>query len=992
VTRGAVSVMAMIMLVLFGSLVAAMAIASKGNLRTSATHLYVLRAVGAAETGLAVARERLDMAASRFRVANSTIDPAFGREFWSGSLSGYGLFEVLPPPTGHPEGGLPGNLSQALRNMHLADDDLNTDTAIVLTEIRNAPANADPAIYEGADWLVTAGVTIAENNNGAPSEAYQITYAPLADGVTIRAIVTGYAFGYQGTAFETDYDGAFTVDGEGNMQASEFITRVVTQDFRITKTVDNAIVSPVKVMIGKNVGVRGDLAMTFTDTAQVNGDPLNLKEDFEDIDPDLDLEITNIEAILAAFDVDGDNRLRVGHPVEGPGIPLTDCYPLVGVVDSCSGAPEPDSVKRARSDVTGDGYWDIFDVVIRLYDTPTSGPLGNQYDNRIEIATEWVNSAGDPLDPDLAFMLDSARPDRNENGVFGFLDIDGNGRFNGVDSLVDVSVDSNGNPYFPDVELGYLDGYLDLLDEYAKVNGTLNFAVADADWANRPNALNGPIAPLEDDSAVNLGVGVDGLPVIDPASFAAAAANLAGAANGLDFWQQVGDELGVGAATLDPDDPGFIPYIEAKPDIGYDPLDPNKPPARYLRIDPDSDLDGLPDNHADAYVHFEKMPFNGPNFADWYYRPVFENMVFKDVTIPMGLNALFRNCTFIGVTRVETYRFNGHPFWNEYGRLEKLSGNNWPTRVHDREIYGDDPSEDKADIYQPVIDAAADPSTLVIRRSVGVALDKADFLQSEVNTGNQADFNALPEPVIVTGERITDTRELSNNIRFHDCLFVGSVVSDAVDEYTHVRNKLQFTGATRFTDEHPDFPTDPGFNPDSADMDMISRSSLMVPNFSVDIGHFNAPATQNVQLQGAIIAGILDIRGNASLYGALLMTFAPQAGVGPLADYLGNPVGNPANFNASIGYFGPDDGDEESLDPLLLPNDGTGTIAGWDTDGDGLGDVSPFDPQPAGSTPDYFEGYGSISIEFDPNMVLPDGIMIPLGMRVVGTSYREGSY
>ena len=46
--RGIVSVLAMMILVLFGSLSVAMAIASQGNLRTASTHLHVLRAMGAA--------------------------------------------------------------------------------------------------------------------------------------------------------------------------------------------------------------------------------------------------------------------------------------------------------------------------------------------------------------------------------------------------------------------------------------------------------------------------------------------------------------------------------------------------------------------------------------------------------------------------------------------------------------------------------------------------------------------------------------------------------------------------------------------------------------------------------------------------------------------------------------------------------------------------------------------------------------------------------
>ena len=50
--RGIAAVLSMMFLILFGSLAAAMAIATKGNLTTAATHVRVLRAQGAAETGL----------------------------------------------------------------------------------------------------------------------------------------------------------------------------------------------------------------------------------------------------------------------------------------------------------------------------------------------------------------------------------------------------------------------------------------------------------------------------------------------------------------------------------------------------------------------------------------------------------------------------------------------------------------------------------------------------------------------------------------------------------------------------------------------------------------------------------------------------------------------------------------------------------------------------------------------------------------------------
>src|SRR5690606_31629786 len=112
-------------------------------------------------------------------------------------------------------------------------------------------------------------------------------------------------------------------------------------------------------------------------------------------------------------------------------------------------------------------------------------------------------------------------------------------------------------------------------------------------------------------------------------------------------------------------------------------------------------------------------------------------------------------------------------------------------------------------------------------------------------------------------------------------------------------------------------------------------------------------------------------------------------GEGPLQQY-GEPVGNPAAFNATVGYFGPEDGDAESLDPENLTIFGGERIVGWDTDGDGLADVAHDQPQPAGSDPVPFYGYGRIIINWDPSLPMPDGIMLPLSPQRLVATYREG--
>ena len=72
----------------------------------------------------------------------------------------------------------------------------------------------------------------------------------------------------------------------------------------------------------------------------------------------------------------------------------------------------------------------------------------------------------------------------------------------------------------------------------------------------------------------------------------------------------------------------------------------------------------------------------------------------------------------------------------------------------------------------------------------------------------------------------------------------------------------------------------------------------------------------------------------------------------------------------------------EGLSPLR--------VVGWDTNGDGLADVAASQAQPTGSTPVPFNGFGRVQLRFDPNIRLPNGIMLPLQYDALPAPYREG--
>jgi hypothetical protein len=584
---------------------------------------------------------------------------------------------------------------------------------------------------------------------------------------------------------------------------------------------------------------------------------------------------------------------------------------------------------------------DEFDVFLNHYDANHDGDV--VLSNRFTTGTINAGRAAEfTADDDLGLLIDNGNADRNKNSISGYADSNDNNRIATTSSMLDPG----------DRTLGWRDGVINYKDQYAKIRGRMIFQTSSSAWATArggsySDLLQGPIVPASGETATKFNANTDELPAVDQASFSSAGDALKNIASGTAFNTQVAANLGISSGAL-------ATYTEAAGNLSA---------PMYFRS-----------NLADSYVvgkigqHlWEKMPFNSPAYADYYVRPRYQNMVFKNVQIPMGTNALFVKCTFIGVTYARSYTDNTHANWSLYGQMVWDSG-----------------------AGAPIANTQA--------------LDKSDFVR--YTSGNVADgpsnYSSFPDPPVINGTTMTganrNTKLYSNNIRFHDCLFVGSVVGDTPTAYTNIRNKMQFTGSTRFTTSNPN-DSSPSANPSTSDLVEINKSSMMLPNYSVDIGSYDAPtdaytasgapASQNVQLRGSIVAGVMDIRGNARVDGALFMTFAPVYGQGPLSQN-GTAVGNPANFNSTIGYFGLTSGDGEAIDPSTLPIVGGQRIVGYDTDGDGIPDVDATQTQPGGSTPIPFYGYGRVEINYNPTIAMPDGIPLPLTAVPMTMSYREG--
>lgn len=788
--RGVASVLSMMFLVIFGSLAAAMAVVAQGNLRTAESGLRVSRAMSAAETGLVFAARRLESETRRFVVKKGVIDADYAEDLWMGNLDSNELVVLAPTGYTSPE---PANIMEAVYYAHVAD----THDVVI-----DPGDNALPSTDEFGT-VRSRPIPLSDAGNAA---YFRLRYELVAGEPLIRVTSIG-------------------VDGD--------ISRTLQMDFRLDKRIEYAVISPTRIMIGKNVMIEGPLGSLYggdpaTEAQELGssyGDPLVMRSDFYHLDATLDSALDDFHERIVDYDVDGDARLRPEHPTESDGL-------------------------GGYTDYDGNEYVDDFDLFLSHYDS--NNDLVVVYDaSRAAAAGLGVLSEEFDVDMQLARLIDESIPDRDGDGVDGTAS---------------------------DIGLGYKDGVLDINDRYAKITGQLEFAVARETWENYhgesyQTVVNGPVESEVDDAPVLFEVPEDEMRQITTDMFF----------DGSETWfeQQVPDG---------PDD--FNDQVQDSINAG----------------------DGTYTAPGDAgHPGWEPVPYGSAGAYDFYNRPIYEGMTFRDVRIPMGNNGLFVDCTFIGVTFIEAETDCDHIHWNYAGAVDSSGA----PRFED--AYGN-----------PLLPAELSDGTVV-----------------------------------------PDTRVLSNNIRFHNCTFLGTLAGDRLGSepytYTHWRNKLQMTGNTRFY-LYPDDP-DVADQDDAAelttqlnsisadDREEMAKSSMLLPGWSVDVGNFtndieaDPEDTPKVKLKGTIIAGILDVRGTADIFGTMMMTFRPEDSKGPL-ELSG---GRPHAFNTTIGYF------EQELDG----------------EGDDLANILA-------------QGFGEIRLRYDPDAVLPDGIPWPVSIFPEPESYYEG--
>jgi hypothetical protein len=183
------------------------------------------------------------------------------------------------------------------------------------------------------------------------------------------------------------------------------------------------------------------------------------------------------------------------------------------------------------------------------------------------------------------------------------------------------------------------------------------------------------------------------------------------------------------------------------------------------------------------------------------------------------------------------------------------------------------------------------------------------------------DKNALFINCIFDGVLYVDcgkTTSNYNNVRFDNCTFNGTIVTNTPQTFNWQKNCLYYTGSATFQNN-----TD-------------ANATILAPHFNVNLGNTNpVSGTENI-LRGAIVGGIVDVRGNAEVFGTIIS----------MADTSMYTSGYVTNIGATL-----NDGGSE-------------TVA--------IGDV------------------GVINITPDSDKMLPSGITTPIVIKPEQNTYSEG--
>ncbi len=159
-----------------------------------------------------------------------------------------------------------------------------------------------------------------------------------------------------------------------------------------------------------------------------------------------------------------------------------------------------------------------------------------------------------------------------------------------------------------------------------------------------------------------------------------------------------------------------------------------------------------------------------------------------------------------------------------------------------------------------------------------------------------------------------------NNVRFENCTFNGVIITDVPQRMDWIDNCLYFTGAATFNNQSS-----------------IQEATILAPHFNVNLGNTNPNQGDSNVLTGAVVGGIVDVRGNAEIYGTIISMY----------DTTPHSSGYVTNIGATL-----DDGGSETTS---------------------IDDV------------------GTINITPEEDMMLPSGITSPIIIKTDNSTYCESA-
>lgn len=206
------------------------------------------------------------------------------------------------------------------------------------------------------------------------------------------------------------------------------------------------------------------------------------------------------------------------------------------------------------------------------------------------------------------------------------------------------------------------------------------------------------------------------------------------------------------------------------------------------------------------------------------------------------------------------------------------------------------------------------------RRLVRHVYENQTFTNARLPSNYNALFkNCTFEEILYIDCSKTGRRQF-NNVRFEDCTFKGVIVSDVPEVFQWMNNCLYFTGRATFENTSS-----------------IKETTILAPNFNVNLGNTNPQHTEENVITGAIVGGIVDVRGDAQIYGTIIS----------MCDTTQWSWGNVTNIGSTL-----DDGGSETTE---------------------LGDIEV------------------ISITPDQDQMLPSGIKSPIVIKPLQKTYSEES-